>query len=596
MSVFDAFTSLARNINKIRGGETEQEEGIVSDLTEELTLKISDEELRKLAKQWEDKWQKSEFRAELERKQKENEKYYLGDHYTVAQKQTGKRELVDNLIFESLETALPFYTKQRGEPMVSSDETPEGTALSKKVRDRIIDLADTIRLRLKVKKSVRHWALYYLGCAKLGWSMQKNEIAVQVIRPQELILDPDAVTDECEYDGEYLGHYRTETATDLISRFPKFKKFITEQTERKLGTKIRYIEWWTNDYLFWTLKDKVLAKAKNPHWNYDQEVEAEPTIDDFGNTIPGGMQMIPGVNHFSTRKIPFAFLSVFSLGKNPADDTTLIEQVLPLQDVVNKRQRQIDKNADSMNAGAVVSGDAFTKDQAKNVSEALRKGTTVWVPRGNVNNVYKRDAGVPLPQFVFNSLTDYRNEIRGIFGTTGLSSQGIKSEETVRGKILVRATDADRNPLIDHLEQFYDYIYNWFTQLMVVHYDAPHNVNRAQGATTILNSEFVKPLVVSVKEGSLIPKDSLTKRNEAVDLAQANLIDPLTFFERLEDPNPEESAKRLVLWTTNKIAYAQLYTPEIAQFVQPPIVDKNGKVISGENVEKPSTLLSNVPI
>ena len=306
--------------------------------------------------------------------------------------------------------------------------------------------------------------------------------------------------------------------------------------------------------------------------------------------------MIPGVNHFSTRKIPFAFLSVFSLGKNPADDTTLIEQVLPLQDVVNKRQRQIDKNADSMNAGAVVSGDAFTKDQAKNVSEALRKGTTVWVPRGNVNNVYKRDAGVPLPQFVFNSLTDYRNEIRGIFGTTGLSSQGIKSEETVRGKILVRATDADRNPLIDHLEQFYDYIYNWFTQLMVVHYDAPHNVNRAQGATTILNSEFVKPLVVSVKEGSLIPKDSLTKRNEAVDLWSANAIDPLTLAERLEEPNPQEFTKRLILWKINPIAYAQLYAPEATPMIPQVLPQQAGGTPQGEPQAEPASLLSAVPI
>src|SRR3990167_1508109 len=279
MGFLDGFLSLARNINKAEGDE--KEEGIVSELSDELTLKKSDKELKELAEQWEQKWEKSGFRQELERKQKENEKYYLSEHYTNAQKQSGKREIVDNLIFESLETALPFYTKQKGEPMVYSDDTPQGAVLAKKVTERLIDLADTIRLRLKIKKSVRHWAVYYLGCIKLGWSMQKNEIAVQVVRPQELILDPDAVTDECEYDGEYLGHYRTDFAQDLTIRFPEKAQDIKKLVDGKLGTKVRYVEWWTNDYVFWTLKDTVLSKSKNPHWNYDEETIQNFT-DEFG--------------------------------------------------------------------------------------------------------------------------------------------------------------------------------------------------------------------------------------------------------------------------------------------------------------------------
>jgi len=590
MGLLDGFLSLARNINKAEGDE--KEEGIVSELSDELTLKKSDKELKELAEQWEQKWEKSGFRQELERKQKENEKYYLSEHYTNAQKQSGKRELVDNLIFESLETALPFYTKQKGEPMVYSDGTPQGAALVKKVTERLIDLADTIRLRLKIKKSVRHWAVYYLGCIKLGWSMQRNEIAVQVVRPQELILDPDAVTDECEYDGEYLGHYRKDTASDLIKRFPKHKTFIENEVNEKLGTKIRYIEWWTDDYLFWSVRGKILGKAKNPHWNYDQEVEAEPTINDFGEVIPGGVQNIPGNNHFSVRKIPFAFLSVFTLGKHPADDTNLIEQVIPLQDVINKRQRQIDKNADNTNSGGVVSGDAFTKEQAKGLADSLRRGSFAWIPRGDVNRAYKRDVAPPLPQFIYQSMTDHRNEIRGIFGTTGLSSQGLKSEDTVRGKILVRATDADRNPLIDHLEHLYDYIYNWFVQLMIVHYDEPHKVSRAQGVTMISSEQFTNPLVVSVKEGSLIPKDALTKRNEAVDLWSAQAIDPLTLAERLEEPNPEEFTKRLILWKTNPMLYAQNYAPEAL----PQVVPQQTQEQAPQEQVPEESLLNQVPI
>ena len=599
IGILDGFMSLARNINKVKGDATDETaEGVVSEPVSELSLDVEDKELIRLKNLWEAKWSQSEARKELERKQKENEKYWLGDHHTPAQKASGKRDLVDNLIFEAVETGIPFYTRQNAEPFVKSDETPEGQAIAQKVNDRLVDLADTIRLRLKVRKSTRHWALFYLGCIKLGWSVEHNEIAVQVVRPQTLILDPNGITDECEYDGEYAGQYRTEPASDLAARFPSKKDFITSKVAKKMGTKLRYIEWWTVDYLFWTMDDEVLGKSKNPHWNYES-TDMQTSVDDYGIETANPIT-IPGVNHFSQRKIPLAFLSIFNLGSNPFDDTSLVEQALPQQDLINKRQRQIDKNADGMNGGVVVSGDSFTKDQAKQVSDALRRGAAVWVPRGGVANSYKRDQGVALPSFIYESLVDSRNELRNIFGTTGLSSQGIKGTENVRGKILVRQTDTDRaSGIVDQLEQFYDYIYNWMVQLMYVYYDEPRNVNRAQGSTTIVNSELMKPLVVSVKEGSLIPKDRLTERNEAIDLWGAKAIDPIEFYKRLDFPNPYESAKALYLWQTNPISLfpdLQAQATEAAAAVaagsgaSPPGAPNEEEVAPAEN------LLNSVPI
>lgn len=597
---------LGRDINKTKDLEDEIGEGVVSEPTEELSLKMPDKELVDLANQWEKTWNESPTKKELERKQLENEKYWLGDHHTPAQKTSGRKDMVDNLVFEALETFLPVATRQNPEPHTISDETEEGRALATKVDDRLKDLADTLRLRLKLKKAARHWALYYLGCIKLGWSSQHNEIAVQVIRPQKLILDPDAITDEAEYEGDYLGEYKTESAENLIARFPKKTKFITDEVHKKLGTKLRYIEWWTPDFLFWKYKGEILAKAKNPHWNYDSVQKIPAAMDDFGNELPGAERDIQGNNHFDSRKIPFAMLSIFNLGKAPVDDTNLIEQVIPLQDVINKRQRQIDKNADSQNSGAVVSGDVFTKEQAAQIPNALRKGAAIWVPRGSVQSAYTRDKGVPLPAFVYESLFDYRNELRNIFGITGLSSQGIKGEDTVRGKIIIRGSDTDRASLIiDHLEQFSDYIFNWMVQLMYVYYDEPHNVSRFQGATTITNAEFVKPLVVSIKEGSLIPKDRLTIANQSVDLATAGKMSLLDLYKNLEYPNPEETAANTWLEVNAPhVLYAN--DPRIAQVVQQQAAVAAAEAQEGEGgaaapqerepVTESSQILSQVPI
>lgn len=576
----DGYNSLSADINKVKGVTDETKEGVVQDsIGDELTLELSDDRLIELATRWEDRWMKAEGVKQLERKRKQNEKYWMGDHHTPSQQATGKRELVDNLVWEAVETALPYWTKQVAEPYVTSDDSPEGQALAKKITDRIVDLADVLRLRLKVRKSARHWALYYLGCIKVGWSAKENDITVEVKRPQKLILDPDAITDEGEYQGTYLGDLKEDTAEDLLNRFPDKQESILAELgvvvneqggipQEKLGTKIRYAEFWTNDFVFWKMKQTILGKSKNPHWNYDQMSPEQQSVDEYGQPTVIPSQPVPGVNIFASRKMPYAFLSVYSLGKNPFDETSNVEQIIPLQDVVNKRQRQIDRNADSMNAGAVVSGEAFTKEQAKQVADALRKGLTVWVPRGNVNNVYKRDTGQAMPEFIYESLQDYRNEIRNSFGISGLSGQGLKNTETVRGKIMVRGTDVDRqSPIVDSIEQFYDYLYNWFAQLMVVYYDDPRAVNRTQGSTTIVNSEFTHPVVISVKEGSLIPKDPLTKRNEAMDLWNGGAMDPITLYERLDDPNPFETAYRLFLWKSNPMLLFQ-EMPEVQQMMQ----------------------------
>src|SRR3990167_2375682 len=135
--------SLSSPVNKAREGDIENKEGIVSDKVDVLTLEIEDSKLIELADQWEKSWNDSKKKKDLEKRQLENERYWLGAHHTPAQLQTSKKEIVDNLIFESLETFLPVALRHNPEPMVYSDGTPEGQVLSRKVSDRLKDLADT---------------------------------------------------------------------------------------------------------------------------------------------------------------------------------------------------------------------------------------------------------------------------------------------------------------------------------------------------------------------------------------------------------------------------------------------------------------------
>lgn len=571
MGLLDGFFSLANRVN-VLGGINENDKNDFAELPE-LELTMSDSELITLSREWENTWKNSDIFRTLVNKQKENEKYWKGEHYSEV---GDERPLADNMIFEATETFLPVATKRNPEPVVESDNTPEGNKVAYTVQKMLQFQADRLRLKMRIQDAVRFWSLYFLGVGKVGWDKNTNDIIYKSIRPQKLILDPDGIVEGCEFTGEYLGEYRKEKAHSLAKRFPKKAEFITDYVKGKMGTTVQYIEWWTNDYVFWTLGTEVLAKSKNPHFNYPQD---EKGVDEMGAET---VSTTPGKNHFVMPKKPYMFISVYNLGISPVDVTNIIQQNISLQDLINKRLRQIDKNADQTNNSLVISGDNFTRDQAADVAEALRRGRAVWIPSGKPSDTVDRTVAPALPQYVYETLVDYRNELRNVYGTNGMSTQGIQNEETVRGKIMIKAQDVDRMGIIlEHIEQFADEIYNWFTQLFYVYYDEVHTASvvgkeKTKEYIQLSNQDLTKKLTVGVKEGSMIPQDSLTKYNQAVDLLTANLLDPITAFEMMDFPNPKETAEKLMLWRTNPMALFQ--TPPTPEQAAAPVLPGEGQV------------------
>jgi hypothetical protein len=544
----DAFYSLSQNINKMRGKENQEtEEGVISDLLPELELSMNEDELIALTQKWETTWDSSEVKTKWTEQFTDNENYWLGKQFSKAAKDS-RRPLQDNIIFESVETSLPQITRRNPENVtkLSSQEekSKENLAYVEQVKSKLADIADEIVIRLKLKKAARHWSIYCIGVAKFGWDMDKNIPAMKIIRPTKVILDPDSTVDEDGYTGDFVGEFRSLSADILVEliKEPGKKKIITDLVQGELGTQVQFIEWWTNEYMCWTMGKNVLLKRKNPHWNYEIEIEGD--ADPMTGTTPidpetGEPVMVsqPGFNHLSTPSIPFRFLSVFNLGKQPMDDTSLIGQNLSAQDLINKRLRQIDRNVDGMNGGAVVSRErsGLSDNEAKQATDTLRNGGTVVVATGSPRDSIDRFNLGGLPPDVFNQLVDTRTRVRDVFGTRGSSPAGIAGEQTVRGKILTKGLDADRvgGGISDFLEQFADEAYNYMYQLLCV-YDPEFQGQHPK-------------VIISVKEGSLIPKDSATLANQAVDLALSGKMSLIDMYTKLEYPNPEEMAANVWL-------------------------------------------------
>lgn len=547
-----------------------------------LTVDIDDTTLISLKNDWTQKW--NIYWTAEEKVIKEAEDYWKGIQYTSIEFQANKRPIVDNLIFESLETFLPEATKRNPEPVVTIVNSIEGNELARNVKNILQDVADQKHLRLKLKRQTRYWSLYKLGALKVGWTPGTREIFIDAIRTAKFILDKDGTIDDGGvYTGEYLGEKKEATAEKLKQMFPEKADVINTKSDNQDGTKIQYIEWWTKELLFFTLEDQVLDKYRNPHWNYDEQ---QSSTDEYGNPTEVS---VAGNNHFETPQMPYVFLSVFNLGKHPLDETSLIIQNLTTQDRINTTLRQIVKNVKKMNSGSAFAGEAFSKEEAAEAQGALDDGDGVWVPTGDISKAFKPYQGTPMPSDVFNHLVDMRSELRNIFGVKGSTAQGIASEETVRGKVIVGQKDSTRigGGVTEYIEQSADRTFNWVIQLMMVYFEEQDYVNilgPERGMRTYaLMQNNPSRINVSVKEGSMLPKNELTEANQAIDLATANLLSPIDLYKALDYPDPLETAKNLFLWNN----MPQMLFPEMGQSVQPQGTEMTPEVGIPSPVETP---------
>lgn len=567
----DAFQQNIDGVNNlVRAGVNKTLVGndgdIVGELVDALELPMSDEELLDLQRQWSSKHES--YFPKVKPRQDMNKLYYSG-RQRQSQNQGGK-VVPSNLIFEAQETFIPQALSKNPEPVVWSDNTEEGKKISNDIKTMLQYHADVLCLRRKMGVMLRHWSIYLVGVVKHGWDDKSKDIKTEIRKPQNFIWDPDGYIDEFgSYCGAFLGEKIEISAEKLIDMFPESKTAIFLKVDGKLGTQCTYIEWWTDEYSFSTFGNIVLDKHKNPFFNYDKtEKNSEKDQIELGLEAE---TVTPAQNHFATPKMPYTFLSVFSLQEHPHDETNLIEQNIPNQDDINDQDTQVTRNLKNSNNSIAVSGLSFNKETARQAAQALEDGDPVLVPDGQVENAIKRLPASALPSGLLESLQIKKDTLRGVFGTQGLSAQAQTEDQTARGMILNQSHDSTRigGGVGDALEQVADNIFNWWLQLYYVFYDEPHygaklGTGRAVEFVEVIRTNMDRQFVVSVMAGSMKPKDEVSEMNMAIDLWNKKALDPITLFQKLDYPDPMEAAKKVALWSTNPQLYMQIYFPENA--------------------------------
>lgn len=537
-------------------------------------------------------------------RQKVNFKYWKGDQVDASQLRDDLESEVENIVFENLETFLPIATARTPEPSMTVAYKNEYTrAYARDVKNTLMAEYEVYQnMAIKLTSGIRNHQLNLLGAFKYGYDEDTGEFWTEEVYATNLRVSK---------DGKFVYEYiRDKTLGDLLELFPERKAAILnhlgynssmEPTKKILDSPVTYGEAWSEKWVGWMLDTLPLGLERNPHFDYEGKTISMPTgrliPDEYGRQVEEMEEKTVYYNQFKTPRIPYLFLRYFNRGISIYDDTTLVEQAIGPQNRVNKRKRQIGENADSMNGTIVSSKDYFSEGEFEKLEGGINE--KILLSQGDPHVGINKIFGPEMPQFVYNDMLDSRAAADNLFGTHS-TTRGQKSGNNTLGQDVLQK-DQDygrvdgyvRNAVESFAKEWFEAMYHMYLvyqteekSIAVPEEDDFENDNVifSRERVPIIQKKdgslIVCPLLILVKQGSTLPKDELAEYQKAKD--QKEMLSPLDYFKKTNEPNPKELAKNALLWAKNPYAFFK-GDPDIEELMR--IEQQNAMMAAGANMQ-----------
>lgn len=532
---------------------TERYEGQTTPDLDVLSLKMTDEEIAiaigNRVQAAESYWNAN---LSLDSVRTEVDKYYLNNYYSQDDLYDFQIEYKNNRLFSSIETLVALVVSRPPMPMVlQSYDTEASYELAQQLQKVLLCKYEDLYLKGKFQMIARHLLMgYRLAVMKYRWddtvgNLQEDgtrfgDLAVDVVRPQRIVLDAGAQYID---DIPLIAEYRSSILDELCVKYPDKKdEILTESGKKggKLTSREGYVEIHFTTYqqgkrvegIVWKYGNVILDSMKSPFWNYDETYQ-----DEQGNVRQ---------SNFLTRPTkPYVLFNFLNLGKWVVDDTSLMEQAIPLQKTVNKIGRQIIENAEQANTGTIFNS-VMVKEA--DVAKLLGDPGEKIMSTGDVREAATRLPYNHLEEYVIQEKFDARNEIDNIFATHGAIRGEVSKSKTLGQDVMSQRGDSARiNVLATSIEDGADRLYKGITQCIKVLYDIPQ-LFRYSGEDNMTNffsygrDQVEDNASVRVKTGSILPEDPNAKKDETIQML--GVLDPLSIAEGLGKENPIEWAKR----------------------------------------------------
>lgn len=478
---------------------------------------------------------------DLDKKTKKNEEMYLGSE--AIDNDDGELHNLDNRIFSSIRTIVPYVTSRITEPEIyPSSNSNAAKKFAEDFEKALYIKAKEEKLRQKVKFALEDAIIRRRGYLKPRYDATTgNFCSIEYVPAESIIIDHKAKTYE---EPRYFRHVLDKTVDDLLVMFPDMKDkimaaFALDQNSPKSEYEKSYEV--NEDWCFvpsdegldlmvtWSYKKICLGKMRDPNWRYD------------------------GSNFLESHMMPLVFFNVLNDGRSYIDKTSFVEQATPLQENVNERSDQISSNAGLGSVGMpVVDTAAIADDQSQYISFDKDTVLELEVPEGKrINDVFDIWKAQPLGAEVYQDKIDSRNSIDNAFGTPNVFRGEQSDNNTLGQDVLVRDQAFGRQQeIVDAIDNAMDRLYQLMAQFLLVYGDEEVLFRfvgeNSQFDYVLINTENLDVNTkISVKSGTSMPIDRAQRRMTADKAAERGMIDPLSFWEIMDEGNAEKYAKRL---------------------------------------------------
>lgn len=494
----------------------------------------------------------------LEAVRNENERYYLGKQVDKSKLYAYQVPFVDNQIYVGTQAIKSYVTGQAPSAEITpEDETPQSQVMAEDLETAVNIHTEKWQLQKKIAAAFNNMYIKRVGIIKLRYDPKAEDIVPVALDPANVILDKDCKLGE---EPRFIAEICTDSVAGLIKRFPDKEAQILKalgrerKTPKLLGQIVAYNEiWFTDDSaddgececVAWYFKDVILDKIKNPNYLYDDE----------GVSI---------MNFLDAPTKPYVFFNYINDGSHMIDQSTPIEQAIPLQDILNKRGRQIVENADTANSLLVLKSGSIPDEDAQNVTRDPNQILMLDAPPERpVQEAFGEIQPHLLPNYVIQDKQDVKNSIHNILGTPS-QFRGDDSNREVgtlgEAKMMQSQSSGRQDEIVREIESGLDRYFRLLVQMMKVYYTdkKPFAARDNDGKFMYveLSRENMPNIAsITVSHGSILRPDKERKENVSMTLAKMGLIDPYNLFK---DLGLKDSDKRYESLVKFKMAPDQL--------------------------------------
>lgn len=574
-----------------------------------LWLDMEDEELIQIVDEWVDDYKSFYASADynLFERRKKNEIALFGRQIIQKEKEKLLKDYESkyavNVLYEIEGTIKPLGMARLPDLMVvPGNDTDQSVLMAQEVSKAIDTEIKERENRFTLGLAFKHLPTYFTGVIKVRWDPEIDDYVYECIHPDLIEVDHNSAIKNAD-KMKFVSHILPLTVQEVTLRFPKSKeKFydqlkadgmgITEEgnaTWTALATIVQVREVWFTEYkrhadneveridgVLWKYKDVILAKMKNPNFDYEGETRYF-AYDEPGNeatkrglNAPELQQIlmsgeIPSHvkeeqvyhNYFKNPRKPFYFMGYDQWGKQPYDETSRIEQNLQSQESINKRGKQIEETLanrghDIFSKGAMTPAEVEEFDP-----EAPSYALSV---DGDVDKVHAFIAPERPTAQEFEQLNNLRDSMYAIAHSNAVRGE-IQHNTPATNTQIGRESDftAADDLVEDTINDAAQWMADWAMQFIKLRYTKDHFrwiMGVAGDAVYMkLNRNMIGDgMIVRIKASGT---DKLRAQNNAMEMAKMEMTDPYTFFVDMGLSDPEGRTERLILAKTDPISYLQ---------------------------------------